>query len=256
MRKDTPAKVLSPKITKLDRNYRHDWQFAYDMSKKPIFKMAAFVIFLMPVALKLEWLVGISDNFIAVWASSVCYFVAVAFLNWGCPLFIKEYRDFGTYLRRNHTYRWIVWEFYNTFKNSKQVWKDILEETNKKGISVLSDSLPSPNISNEVITNSSNIFPVKVGQYYAYRPVAIGTDIYLPVNNNGALEVIFLKEDDLYIEDKEKELFWILYTFAVKSHPLQRSVFWIFIYLSFTLFTIPTLINIYKVLRELPFKLF
>ena len=232
------SQYIPPKV---NRTYRYDWQYAIDISKNSSLQFASFILFLMPLTLQHN--IPIPTNLWLLWFSAVSYVVSLLIITFIAPKFVKEYRDFGDYLKRNHSHRWIVWEFHSTIK-SFQRWKTILEETKRKNLSLSIESLHDSEkatmndfANKETTTESTEIF----------EPINLNRDIYMPVIIEGQKSVLLLKEDDCKIKEKEKELFWILFSQAVKEKPIWRTIYWIFIYLSIFLSFLAVLHNIYKV---------
>ena len=79
-----------------------------------------------------------------------------------------------------------------------------------------------------------------------YKPININRDIYLPILLEDKKIILFLEEDDKKLSVKEKELYWILYSQAVKEKVVARVIFWILIYTSiiFSLWT-----GVYVIMR-------
>jgi hypothetical protein len=65
-----------------------------------------------------------------------------------------------------------------------------------------------------------------------FKPINIKRDIYLPIYCDGKEWVLSLQEDDQKLAEKEKELFWILYTQAAKERPCWRFCFWVLVVIS------------------------
>jgi hypothetical protein len=68
------------------------------------------------------------------------------------------------------------------------------------------------------------------------------TTFYLPIYLDNQKIVLLLEEDDKKLFEKEKELFWILYTQAVKEKFFARIIFWVLIYATIITFFV-TLFN-------------
>ena len=76
------------------------------------------------------------------------------------------------------------------------------------------------------------------------HPLNIGRDLYLPAHCDGQRVLIFLQEDDPKLSQKEKELFWILFTKTTKERPSSRLAFWLLFFASVLLLTFNVLSNV------------
>ena len=229
----------------VSRWYRYDWQYAVDVSRIPMLRPAALIISLMPL------IISISDTLFPsiagtiplslwlMWVASVSFVLAWGLLYIACPQFIREYRDFGQFKARQHSHRWIVWEFYNNLK-SLSGWESIIRETSSKrltsGMEDLSDGLVE---SLGVEFKAQAAKDLKV-----FKPVNVDRDIYLPIHRDGRRLVLAMREDDPQLDEKEKELFWILFTQAVKERPWHRRIYWFLVIVSILLVAANVIKNI------------
>src|SRR5258706_252517 len=129
---DNAGKTSLTKFTPpaVSRRYRNDWQFAVDISRMPLLRVASLVIALMPIILSAHKLIDLLGGKIPLslwllWPASVCFVLAWALVIIACPKFIREYRDFGQYKARQHSHRWIVWEFFINLE-SLSGWESIV----------------------------------------------------------------------------------------------------------------------------------
>lgn len=230
----------------VSRFYRYDWQYAMDIYKHVSFRIASFVIFLVPFLFEIKSLIQFSLplNLWLFWFSSVFFIISMVILNFACPRFVREYRDYGEYIKRGHSHRWIVWEFYNNL-TSLTGWENIVKETLAKRISINIEKLDDEELLNHFpfFKEESLNTEVRISE-----PVNIDRDIYMPIQIEGERILLFLREEDVKLDKKEKELFWILYSQAVKEKAIFRFFYWVFIYLSILLSFIPVLHNIFKVI--------
>ena len=194
---------------------------------------ASVVIAIVPMVISSTFTISLLDGSIkfslfALWAASVSFVLSLVMLHFGCPKFIKEYRDFGQYKQRQHSHRWIVWLFYHNLKKLSG-WEKIVQETLPKDIA----HEPTTSIEADICKKHPDFeqLPDK-DRIQPFEPVNVGRDIYLPIHCNGKKLVISMKEADAKLDHKEKELFWILYSAAAKEHLAWRIFFWGFIYLS------------------------
>ena len=236
--------VIPPKYYGVGKNYRFDWQFAIDRSKLPLLRPASLIIGLMPLLKEgLETLLGqgIPVSFWVYWIMAVSFLISWSILSIYCPKFVQEYRDFGTYRKRHHSHRWIVWEFYNNIKKLSS-WKFIIGETLFKEIAFKCNTVNDMNACRLCPTTFENLDEDSID---VFKPVNEGRDIFLPINLYGERVVLALQERDPELKEKEKELFWILYTQAAKEGNIARFFFWFFFYTSLALIAFNVLKNVY-----------
>jgi hypothetical protein len=241
MKNEKQTNYVPPKV---NRWYRYDWQYAVDISKTNSLIFASLVLLIVPLVLRTEYEIPL--NVWLLWVSSAAFVASLIILNLRCPKFVKEYRDFGQYQQRQHSHRFIVWEFYGNLK-SLRGWKTIVQETLAKKVSIdenhptyLEEINKIPAFRDEVINEDDVII-----QY----PVNIDRDIYLPIGLYGKKILLLMKEDEAKLKEKEKELYWILYSCAVKERTFWRILYWIFIHISILSSFAAILNNISKVFR-------
>lgn len=236
----------------VSRWYRRDWQYAVDVSRWPMLRSAALVISLMPLILSISGtLFGpiagtIPLSLWLLWGASTCFVVAWGLLYVACPKFIHEYRDFGQFKIRQHSHRWIVWEFHNNLK-SLSGWESIVRETSFKRLTTRIEDL-----SVDLVKRLGADFaaPAAAG-LKVFKPVNVDRDIYLPMHRDGSKLVLAMREDDEKLNEKEKELFWILYTQAAKERPVSRGIYWVLVSVSVVLVVFNVIKNIYLVFVHL-----
>lgn len=231
----------------VSRHYRFDWQYAVDIYRQTSLRLVSLILFVVPLLLDIrdEIPFVIPLNVWFLWYSSVSFIISLLIITFFCPRFIREYRDFGQYQSRQHSHRWIVWEFHNTIE-SLQGWKNIVKETVPKGISYKVVDFKDEKIRAEVEKSFNEASVQK--DVAIYKPININRDIYMPIELSGEKFVLFLEETDQLLPKKEQELFWILYSQAAKERVIARVIYWIFIYSSAILAFLPILNNIRKVL--------
>lgn len=220
----------------VSRWYRFDWQYAVDVSRIHVLPIASIIIALMPLLLSAKTILAAFGGSIPLtlwllWPASVCFVMACALVYSVCPKFIREYRDFGQYKHRQHSHRWIVWEFYNNLE-SLAGWKSIVRETFHKGI-----TCEFKDITDEDARHALANFPQRTADdsVQVFTPINVKRDIYLPMYCDDKPWVLALRENDPDLAFKEKELFWILYAQAAKERPGWRRVFWTLIFISVAL---------------------
>src|SRR6266851_6800683 len=201
----------------VSRWYRYDWQYAVDVSSVSLLQEAALLISLTPIIISISRAIfpslGLADTIPVplwlLWAASVAFVFAWGLLYLACPKFIREYRDFGQYALRQHSHRWIVWEFYNNLE-SLSGWESIVRETSPKGLTTEIKHLPK-----DLVERLGADFAAPATEVLrVFKPVNIDRDIYLPIDVDGKKIVLPMIENDPALRQKERELFWILYTQA------------------------------------------
>ena len=235
----------------MSRWYRNDWQYAVDVSRIPLLRPAAFIISLTPTVISvsetlLPSLLGtIPVTLWLLWGASVAFVLAWAVLYLACLKFIREYRDFGQYVHRQHSHRWIVWEFYHNL-DSLRGWQGIVRETLPKGLTTEVQHLDAGAVSNF----GAEFSALPINEVRAFRPVNVGRDIYLPIHCDDKKLVLAMYEDDPKLTQKEKELFWILYSQAAKERPVWRTIYWVLITISVLLMSANVIRKIYLVVAS------
>jgi hypothetical protein len=224
----TASRVVTGAVT---RRYRFDWQYAVDKARLPLISQASATIAAMPVLVNAGFFGNVfrtptSPSLWLAWASAMLFLAAYAVVSVRCPRFIQEYRDFGEYTKRDHSHRWVVWEFYNNIERLRG-WQDLIAECEIKGIA---DAFASLAPEEQAAIGPSFTANAKPG-VRLIMPVNYKRNIYLPVERGAERIVIYLREDDPDLDKKVKEAFWILYSQAVKERPVSRFLFWLLWYL-------------------------
>lgn len=225
----------------VSRLYRNHWQYALDIARLPFLRPAALVISVMPILVETDLIdIDIPTGLWLIWGSAISFVLAWALLYFSCPKFIFEYRDYGQYLKRHHSHRWIVWEFYNNI-DSLEGWKKIVKEVVFKELAEEDEG----DVDQEPFSLCPDFpKPTNIDKIEVFRPVNHKRDIYLPFHCDGKRVVLPLREDDPKRPEKEKELFWILYSQAAKERPIRKGFYWLLIYSSALLFAFNVALNV------------
>jgi hypothetical protein len=246
---------------KVSRHFKYDWQFAVDMSKLPLLRPASLVIGFMPlIAQASQPLFGIQIVSIPLsvwltWWSSLSFIGSWIILKFKCPSLIQAYRHYGEFKDHEHSHRWIVWLFYNTITQLSS-WQSIVQETLAKGLTVrvtdrktADEYCVCPYLVKKEGQSPPKPFsvPIDASVVHVFYPVNIDRDIFVPIYCYGERLLLLLQENDPKLKEKEKELFWILYSQAAKETPFWRMAFWILLYFSFLLIGFNVLKNIWSV---------
>lgn len=229
--------------------FRFDWQFAIDVCSNSLLQEAALLISVTPLILEFSRAVfpslhgfeSLPIPLWLLWGASVAFVIAYVVLHLFGPKFVLEYRDFGQYALRQHSHRWIVWEFYLNLPRLSG-WQDIVRETSSKDLTTDIQSLPET-IAKRLVFPEAGCEVVAVS-----KPVNINRDIYLPICFDGKKQVLAMLESDQLLMQKEKELFWILYTQAAKEKPIIRVIFWSFFYAAVALVAFNVVRKVYQVI--------
>jgi hypothetical protein len=238
----------------VSRWYRWDWQYAADVNKIPFVQEAALLISITPILVFLASTAFPKINATGtsafplwmLWAAAMAFIFARMLYYFGCPKFIREYRDFGQYAARQHSHRWIVWEFYHNLE-SLAGWRQIVKETSSKCLTVDFDQLPTDvaaRLASEFDNTSADDLKV-------LPPKNIDRDIYLLIYADGKKLALPIREADPDLPKKEKELFWILYTQAAKERPFLRGVYWVLIAVAIALVFLTAMTKMCLVIRDL-----
>lgn len=235
------------KATKVSKYFFFDWQYAMDKSSVQFLRPASLIIGLMPLIgvifkIVFEKDLSLPTSFWSYWLAALFFLTSWGILNIYCPRFIREYRDYGSYSKRKHSHRWVVWEFYNNIKKMPG-WEQVIMETYHKNLLKTYTSEYRTICTKHNPKLFENMIPTTVD---VFEPINDSRDIFLPININENMYVLTLEEDDLKLESKEKELFWILFTKSAKINPIARVFYWIFFYLFLIVLILNILNNIYK----------
>jgi len=135
-----------------------------------------------------------------------------------------------------------VWEIYHNI-NSLRGKKNVLEEVASKGLTESLSAYPelSFKIEERFESESEN------EEIAVLAPEIVGRDIYLPIKDGGEKFLLALKERDPELPQKEKELFWILYSQATKERHIARFIYWVLVGLSGVLMLLNLLKNVIAV---------
>ncbi len=212
----------------VSRFYTLDWQFATRVGHLSLLRSAALVISAMPIVIELSrgafgvsWPIPLSLRL--TWISSVVYLGCWLVLYLRCPKFIKQYRDYGEFVQKQHSHRWILWEFYNNRQLITSLPR-LISEALQKGVAVRAEKIDEPTVYACCPVYPKDAFITAHG---IYPPVNVNRDLIVPVVLDRERIVLALQETDPNLAQKEKELFWILLTQLTKERPKSRILFWI-----------------------------
>ena len=252
------AVAMNYQPPKVSRFFQYDWQFAVDMSKLPLLRPASLMIGFMPLILKMSvplfglTIISIPWTLWATWWSSVAFLASWVLLRLRCPNFIRQYRHYGEYNIQQHSHRWIVWLFYITITKLSS-WQKIVQETLAKRISVRANDLEASEQFRDLPPEETESLIAQLREpsdpqtVRIFPPINIVRDLYVPIHCYGERLVLLLQEDDPKLPQKEKELFWILFSQAAKEGPCWRVAFWVLFYTSIGLTAVNVANNVIAV---------
>lgn len=242
----------------VSRHFRYDWQYAVASSRLPLLRPASLVIALMPLLPSFSSIVfsksavSVPTSFWVTWFASVAFLASWSIIQLRCPKLIREYRDFGEFASQQHSHRWIVWLFYDHLRTSASL-EPLIREALLKGVALKTTAFTTPEefrVCPYLVRSKSGAQRLPFGEPMnpvgceVLHPLNIGRDLYLPAHCDGQRVLIFLQEDDPKLSQKEKELFWILFTKTTKERPSSRLAFWLLFFASVLLLTFNVLSNV------------
>lgn len=154
-----------------------------------------------------------------LWLSSFFYALAFAVYTWRCPSFIKANPDFGAFLRKKHSHRWIAWELHYGWLGITDKDK-LVRRLCDKGYAVeitLNEMTPAPTVEER-------------GTVWRFE------------HEGRAFEVCMSERDP---EDRVGDVFWELFGRWAGSRKLGRNTVWMCLILSILLFLFVVCQNIW-----------
>lgn len=237
----------------VSKYYNYDWQFAARIIDNPTIIRSSTVIAAMPILIEVYSIIYSSSLAVplslwATWLSSILYVLAWIHFKIRCPKFVSQYHDFGQYLAKKHSHRWILWELFNnvqTLKESEHIFEEIID----KNLAHISSHAVSPSVCRA--TPIFTVPKIETEKFKIYSPANLGRDLYIPVERDSKKFTITLQEDDPELLAKEKEFFWILLTPAARSRIIDRRIFWTLIYSSSFFLLVSIIWNASRVMAAL-----
>lgn len=233
----------------VSKHYRFDWQFAIELSRVTGLRFLSILFLVIPIIIGINEATSLKIPDL-LYVSAASFFFAVLIILFRSPRFIQEYSDYGKYLERKNSHRWIVWQLY-TYLDALEDWGGVIRETVSKGLSVKVGSIADEQIREKILDALEGFRSEDA--LVAAVPIIVQRDIYLPFIIDQADYVLFMKEDEETLEKKEKELFWIIFTAAAKQYKIARAICWVFIVIaigSFSMEIISFFIQAGKLLIE------
>lgn len=203
--------------------FRFDWNYTLRIIKIQYFRWLAQIAISTPLlAPVLPMLDFQRPQVQLLWGGGASFLIGYMLLKWRAPPLLREYSSYKEFEDRGHAHRWIVWllqEHVPFFDDPLQV----MRETIDKGLSVATRTLGVPPGAYAV----APIFPAPAAPgLVIFRPINLNNDIYLPFHLDGERYVLPVQEADPHVKDREKELFWVIYTECASSRRVSRALVW------------------------------
>jgi hypothetical protein len=230
--------------------FRRDWSDALEAVRTPYVGWIAQVVFSTGfiAAPFLPLLQFHKPQVLFLWSASAAYVFALVIFHFRAPLIFSEYRDYAGYHARKHAHRWIIWYLQKhlpVFESPQEVMKETLE----KGFSLLARDC-------EVgccIYRVCPIFSEPLGtQFEVFPPVILNDDIYLPFHFKGRRCVLPVQESDPHRDDRQRQLFWIIFSDCAEARILARLLFWAFYALAVVCLTVSLCLVLYAAFTSPP----
>ena len=234
-------------IKEYTRNTRTHWQWYKDFFQITIFRYLITWFAVVPLLAKLlgklpdnvviqtakdsiiEIEIALPFHWQLLWLSSLLFVIAFGLYKGFCPNFITKYPDFNSYLKHNHSPRWIIWESVKIIKS-------------KIALSKFVDRLLTKSYIEEIERIETETFKPTVEENQTVLRFSHGDKSYsfaLPV----LTETGEISNDKTLIA--EKEIFWEVFGRFSSSRYIVRFIISILLILSLLLFGWVLLENIY-----------
>lgn len=161
-----------------------------------------------------------------LWASSLCFVIALLLYHIFCPPFIKTYNSFGDYKRFRHSPRWIVWESLVIINDSDEIAKLFKRLDTKKYIKLTQRDFEK---------NSIEIEETQTTAYFKFNDIKYS--LSLPIMNGKSI-------DSEQTEIAEREIFWEVFGRFSSSNKTVRIIIVLLLIASGILFGIVFIQNI------------
>jgi hypothetical protein len=238
----TPGRTHSFSVEGVAKNFRSDWQFLIAASRMSSALSLATLFSVIAIVTKFADLVNLGTYALACFiAAVVCYAVAIVIIKVRAPQIIQEYPDFKSYDDKKHSHRWVLWQFYHAIQSLEHGFK-LLEETVAKRLSTdvatMSRSrLPLTaafrgNCLGKSVEIKQRDGSTPIYDFCVYEPLNFDRDLIMGFTMKSSADgierkyVLPVRESDVKLDWKVKELFWIVLTEAAKENPVSRWVAW------------------------------
>jgi hypothetical protein len=219
----------------VSKYFRFDWNFAFQIARAPYIKWVSRIVFSTPfIAPFLPVLQLDRPQVRLLWLASTLYLLGLLILWFGAPPIIREYRHYKAYKAFGHSHRWIVWYL----NNHLRVFQDpcqVMAETVDKGLSM---PVQTADIGRRTYGVTPITAPPSNTAFQTFPPINLNNDIYLVFYLNNRRLVLPMQESDPALDNREKELFWIIFTDCASARRKARIAFWICAYSALILLVI------------------
>jgi hypothetical protein len=203
--------------------FRFDWNYTLRIIKVQYFRWVAQLAISTPLLAPFLPVFDLQRPQVQlIWGGGASFLVGYLILNWRAPPLLREYSSYKEFGDHGHAHRWIVWllqEALPFFDDQAR----IMNETIDKGLSVATRTLELPPEAYAV----APLFPAPSSlDLTIFRPINLNNDIYLPFHLGGKRYVLPMQAADSHVEDREKELFWIIYSGCASSRKFSRKIVW------------------------------
>jgi hypothetical protein len=227
----------------VSRYFRLDWNYALRVVRIRWFQLAAQLVISTPLIAQFAPLRALNEPRVwALWVSSGFFLLGFVVLRLRAPIFIQEYRNYKEYADFGHSHRWILWQFQLSLAVFRRP-ELVLQETIDKELS-LPAGMQLTEIGKYDVTP---FFGAPSNLAFDARPVNLNNDLYFPFWLNMQRYVLPIQEFDPRMRDRERELFWIIFTYGATARPVARFVVWTLFLLAGISFTIAAVMIGYKI---------
>jgi hypothetical protein len=228
----------------VSKYFRHDWQFIVDYLRTPLLKEAATAIAAAPAILDLNFIqnqttAGISKAIGFTFVAAIAYiaFYLVGYLS--CPKFVREYRDYGDYAKRQHSNRFIGWELMQALRDTGD--SALIDELIEKG---LARPLEEKDVAKITAVGLKRLV---VGPYVVFGPNNIGVDLFIYFRREQSIFRLWLKDEKIdHTDTSQRNLFWVIYTRLTKSKPTARYTTWGLFVIAVGIFLVSVFVSLYR----------
>ncbi|MEQ8836544.1 MAG: hypothetical protein RID07_07040 [Lacipirellulaceae bacterium] len=176
--------------------------------------------------------VGLPFNWMILWLSSFLFALSAALFAIFCPSFIKRHDTYTKYKELGHSPRWVIWEVYYALSKKGKfplLWK--YDHTQPMRKRFIDKGLAT------CCTEVSNKVPE--GQNAAVEALSDRTIVYFM--HQSQVYEMYSRQAPEADDQRENDIFWELFGYLTKRHPLVRGaincliiisfalVFWVFI---------------------------
>lgn len=179
--------------------------------------------------------VGLPFSWIILWAASLLFALSATLFAIFCPSFIKRHDTYEKYKVLGHSPRWVVWEVHYALTSDKKSWFWKYENTKSMRKRFVDKGLAEEaNPSDDKLSQNQNsaVFPEGDRSIVYFR-------------HEGKVYRMYSKQAPPDGDERENDIFWELFGYLAKTHPIIRgAIKWLIIF-SFFLVAIVVIENIW-----------